>query len=136
MLALAGQSSLHGYNACLVYWAKGALRRNCRQRNCGTSFSPERDFLFSRKSRVRFWCLVFWHLWIGRARRGLVYFCALDIEEVFIGATDSDVHLFAADVIKSFDTVDREILDGVLSSLGLLGSSIFFRISCSCQVTV
>ena len=32
---------------------------------------------------------------------------ALDIEEVLAGATDSDVHLFVADVVKSFDTVDR-----------------------------
>ena len=31
------------------------------------------------------------------------------------------VHLFVADVIKSFDTVDRRILDRVLSSLGLPG---------------
>ena len=31
----------------------------------------------------------------------------LDIEEVLSGAADSDVHLFVADVIKSFDTVDR-----------------------------
>ena len=46
---------------------------------------------------------------------------ALDIEEVLAGATDSGVHLFVADVIKSFDTVDRSVLDGVLSSLGLLG---------------
>ena len=34
-----------------------------------------------------------------------------------------DVHVFVADVIKSlsFDTVDRGILDRVLSSLGLPG---------------
>ena len=44
---------------------------------------------------------------------------ALDIEEVLSGVVDSDVHLFVADVIKSFDTVDRGILDKVLSSLGL-----------------
>ena len=37
------------------------------------------------------------------------------------GGTDSDIHLFVADVIKSFDTVDRDILDRVLSSLGLPG---------------
>ena len=37
------------------------------------------------------------------------------------GVADSDVHLFVADVIKSFDTVDRGILDKVLSSLGLPG---------------
>ena len=28
MLASAGQPSLHGYDACMVYWTKGALRRN------------------------------------------------------------------------------------------------------------
>ena len=44
------------------------------------------------------------------------YTSSLDIEEVLTGAADSDVHLFVADVIKSFDTVDR-----VLSSLGLPG---------------
>ena len=33
-----------------------------------TSFSPFRVFLFSRNSGERFWGLVFWHLWIGRAR--------------------------------------------------------------------
>ena len=37
------------------------------------------------------------------------------------GVVDSDVHLFVADVIKSFDTVDRGILDKVLSCLGLPG---------------
>ena len=31
----------------------------------------------------------------------------LDIDEVFSGVVDSDIHLFVADVIKSFDTVDR-----------------------------
>ena len=46
---------------------------------------------------------------------------ALDIEEVLSGVADSDVHLFVADVTKSYDTVDREILDRVLSSLGLPG---------------
>ena len=46
---------------------------------------------------------------------------ALGIEEVLTGAADSHLRLFVADVIKSFDTVDREILDRVLSSLGLLG---------------
>ena len=35
------------------------------------------------------------------------------------GVADSDVHLFIADVIGSFDTVDRGILDKVLRSLGL-----------------
>ena len=49
------------------------------------------------------------------------YTSALDIEEVLAGGTDSHVHLFVADVVKSFDTVDRSILDRVLSSLGLPG---------------
>ena len=44
---------------------------------------------------------------------------ALDTEECLAGSVDSDVHLFVADVVKSFDTVDRGILDRVLSSLGL-----------------
>ena len=59
----------------------------------------------------------------GRGRESMEVWCtsSLDIEEVLSGATDSDVHLFVADVIKSFDTVDRSILDRVLSSLGLPG---------------
>ena len=55
----------------------------------------------------------------GRGSVEAWYTTALDIEEVLSGAVDSHVHLFVADVIKSFDTVDREILDYVLSSLGL-----------------
>ena len=47
------------------------------------------------------------------------WFSSLDIEEVLTGADDSDIHLFVADVVKSSDTVDRGILDRVLSSLGL-----------------
>ena len=42
----------------------------------------------------------------------------MDIEEVLSGVVDS-VHLYVADVIKSFDTVERGILDRVLSSLEL-----------------
>ena len=47
------------------------------------------------------------------------YTTALDIEQVLAGAVDTHVHIFVADVVKSFDTVDRGILDRVLSSLGL-----------------
>ena len=57
----------------------------------------------------------------GRSSVEAWFSSALDIEEVLSGVTDSDVHLFVADVIKSFDTVDRGILDKVLSSLGLPG---------------
>ena len=38
------------------------------------------------------------------------YTSALDIEEVLSGASDSHLHLFVADVVKSFDTVDQEDL--------------------------
>ena len=49
----------------------------------------------------------------GGGRGSVEAWCAsaLDIEEVLAGAADSHVHLFVADVIKSFDTVDRWILD-------------------------
>ena len=57
----------------------------------------------------------------GRSSVEAWFSSALDIEEVLSGVVDSDVHLFAADVIKSFGTVDRGILDKVLSSLGLPG---------------
>ena len=46
------------------------------------------------------------------------YTTSLDIEEVLSGVVESDVHL---DVVKSFDTVDRGVLDLVLSSLELPG---------------
>ena len=55
----------------------------------------------------------------GRGSVEAWYTSALDIEEVLSGAADSHVHLFVADVVKSFDTVDRGILDRVSSSLGL-----------------
>ena len=57
----------------------------------------------------------------GRGSVEAWYSTSLYIEEVLSGATDSKVHLFVADVIKSFDTVDRGILDRVLSGLGLPG---------------
>ena len=57
----------------------------------------------------------------GRGSVEAWYTSAFDIEEVLSGSVDSHVHLFVADVIKSFDTVDRTITDRVLSSLGLPG---------------
>ena len=57
----------------------------------------------------------------GRGSVEAWYTSSLDIDEVLAGAADSHVHLFVADVIKLFDTVDRNILDRVLSSLGLPG---------------
>ena len=59
------------------------------------------------EDRFKSWVLE--SVFIAGGGRGSVeawYTSALDIEEVLTGATDSDVHLFVADVIKSFDTVD------------------------------
>ena len=44
---------------------------------------------------------------------------ALDIEEVLSGTGGDPLHVMVADVIKSFDTVDRSILDCALGRLGL-----------------
>ena len=44
---------------------------------------------------------------------------ALDIEEVLSGTDGDQFHVMVADVIKSFDTVDRSILDCALGRLGL-----------------
>ena len=68
MLALVGRPSLHGSDGCMIYWNKAALRRNSRQKYGATSFSLSRVFLFCRSSRVRFWGLILWHLWLGRAQ--------------------------------------------------------------------
>ena len=46
----------------------GHFRRICRQKYRKTSFSPIFVFLFGQNSRVRFWELILWYLWIGRAR--------------------------------------------------------------------
>ena len=43
---------------------------------------------------------------------------ALDIEQVLSGAGGDQLHVMVADVIKSFDTVDRSILDCALGRLG------------------
>ena len=47
------------------------------------------------------------------------YATSIDIEEVLSHARPSDFHIFVADVVKSFDTVDRDILDCALGRLGL-----------------
>ena len=44
---------------------------------------------------------------------------ALDIEEVLSGVGGDQLHVMVPDVIKSFDTVDRSILDCTLDRLGL-----------------
>ena len=45
---------------------------------------------------------------------------SLDIEEVLSGTGGDQLHVMVADVIRSFDTVDRSILDCALGRLGLL----------------
>ena len=46
---------------------------------------------------------------------------ALNVEEVLSGVGVDQLHVMVADVIKSFDTVDRSILDCTLGRLGLPG---------------
>ena len=48
------------------------------------------------------------------------YSTTLDIEEILSNARQGDFHIFVADVVKSFDTVDRDILDcALVERLGL-----------------
>ena len=77
MLASVGQPSLHGYYACMVCWNKGALQRNCRQKQNKTSFSPFWGFsaysefqgrVLGLNPTKRFWGSIFWHFWARRAR--------------------------------------------------------------------
>ena len=44
---------------------------------------------------------------------------ALDIEDALFGTGGDQLHVMVADVIKSFDTVDRSILDCALGRLWL-----------------
>ena len=60
----------------------------------------------------------------GRGSVEAWYSTALDFEEVLSGLNESHVHIFVADVVKSFVTVDRSVLDVVLGRLGLL---VWFR---------
>ena len=55
----------------------------------------------------------------GRSSVEAWYTAALDVEQVLVGAVDTHGPFFVADVVKSFDTVDRGILDRVLGGLGL-----------------
>ena len=51
---------------------------------------------------------------------------ALDIEEVLSGTGGDQLHVMVADVIKSFDTVHKSILD---CALGRLGLPVWFRMA-------
>ena len=52
------------------------------------------------------------------------YSTTIDIEEVLSNTRQGDLHIFVADMVKSFDTVDRDILD---CALGRLGFPAWFR---------
>ena len=54
----------------------------------------------------------------GRGSVDAWYSTALDFEEVLSGLSESHVHVFVADVVKSFDTVDRGVLDFVSWAFG------------------
>ena len=58
MPASVGRPSLHTCYACMVFWARRASRRYCRENHCETPLSPNGVFLFGRNSRVRFWGLI------------------------------------------------------------------------------
>ena len=62
MLALAGKLSLHGYDACMVYWNEGAPWEISGKSFRKTSVSPVCVFLLSRYSVKRFLGQVIWHL--------------------------------------------------------------------------
>ena len=53
------------------------------------------------------------------------YATSIDIEEVLSHTRNNDFHIFVADVVKSFDTVGRDILDDC--ALGRLGLPAWFR---------
>ena len=71
---------------------------------------------------------------------------ALDIEEVLSGTGGDQLHVMVADVIKSFDTVDRSIMDCALGRLGLpdwfrkvyfsYHSQVRLRLSLGCPLSV
>ena len=85
VLAILGRPSLHGYYACMVFWANGALWRNCRLALCKTSFSPFSVFLCSRYSLQRLWGKVLWLLWVGRARHPGPFSGSMSVEVFNVG---------------------------------------------------
>ena len=70
MLASVRQPSFLCYNACMVSWAEGASRGNCRQKDCETSF-----------------LLIFRHFWVGRAKHlGPALPCHVAVEFFNVGS--------------------------------------------------
>ena len=70
----------------------------------------------------------------GRGSVEAWYTSAFDIEEVLSGAVDSHVHLFVADVIESFDIVDRVFLMLFLAVLVCLAGFVMLTLSIHAHV--
>ena len=68
MLALVGQPSLHGYDACMVYSVKGHSGEIAGKQNIRPLFLLPGFFCLVEILLKKFWGLILWHLWIGRAR--------------------------------------------------------------------
>ena len=66
---------------------------------------------------------------IGGSSVDAWYTNARDIGDCSGGVEADHVHNFVADVVKSFDSVDWDIHDGVLSRLGLPDSFGMFMLS-------
>ena len=80
----------------MVYWVKGASRRNCKQKHGKTSFSPQKVSLFSLNSKVRFGVWFFWYLWMGRAKNpgpGPPCHLAIEVFNVGVWLTHGDLAL-------------------------------------------
>ena len=69
MLASAGQPSLHGF-LCMYGFIgiRGHLGEIAGKNKIRPLFLPFLVFLFSRNPTRRFWGLILWHFWAGRAR--------------------------------------------------------------------
>ena len=68
MLAWWGSLRLSGYDAFKVIKPKGAPGGKHGQTKYETSPSPLFVFLVSKRSLLRFWGCLVWHLWIGEAQ--------------------------------------------------------------------
>ena len=68
MLALAGQPSLHGYYACMVFWAKGCILEKLQAKYTQDLFFSFLGFSVWSKLFFLVGWYAFWHSWIGRAR--------------------------------------------------------------------
>ena len=63
--------------------------------------------------------LAWFYSWVPDTVLGAWYAATLDTEDIVSGAHERHAHLFVADVIASFDTVDRGILGCASARLGL-----------------